>query len=124
MREWFSGTSRARAAALKSVRHGTKVASFIAGFDGKMGQKILIFKNESGMLLKTRTCGKNEPENEAGHVVENKQQLKTGGKQNGAILKVLPGRPEQLRYAPNCPQVRYAMQFCQHPSPCLLVGLI
>ena len=25
------------------------------------------------MLLKTRTCGKNEPENEAGHVVENKQ---------------------------------------------------
>jgi hypothetical protein len=28
------------------------------------------------MLLKTRTCGKNEPKNEAGHVIENKARLK------------------------------------------------
>jgi hypothetical protein len=29
-------------------------------------------ENEAEKLLKTRSCGKNEAKNEAGHVVENK----------------------------------------------------
>jgi hypothetical protein len=41
------------------------------------GTKNTFFKkNEAEKLLKTRACGKNEPENEPGHVVENKRWLK------------------------------------------------
>jgi hypothetical protein len=29
-------------------------------------------ENEARKLLKTRSCGKNEPKNEPGHIVENK----------------------------------------------------
>jgi hypothetical protein len=33
-------------------------------------------KNEAEKSLKTRSCGKNEAENEPGHVIENKRWLK------------------------------------------------
>ncbi|HXH49016.1 MAG TPA: hypothetical protein VNM47_06690 [Terriglobia bacterium] len=33
-------------------------------------------QNEAGKLLKIHSCGKNEPKNEPGHVVENKRGLK------------------------------------------------
>jgi hypothetical protein len=34
-------------------------------------------ENEARKLLKIRSCGKNEPKNEPGHFVENKQEAKT-----------------------------------------------
>ena len=39
-------------------------------------------ENEAEKLLKIRTCGKNEAENEAGHVAENTRQQKDEPKTN------------------------------------------
>jgi hypothetical protein len=63
------------------------------------------------MLLKTRTCGKNEPENEAGHVVENKRRRKSesNSRLKGFLRKDIlpqfrPGPPELTRKNACMPQ--------------------
>jgi hypothetical protein len=52
-------------------------------------------KNEAGKLLKIRTCGKNEPENEAADVVENKgwRKKRTGNEPEKLNLDVAGPKP-------------------------------
>jgi hypothetical protein len=48
-------------------------------------------KNEPEKLLKTRSCGKNEAKNEAGHVVESKASVNFGV-DNSKSLSPTPNR--------------------------------